>query len=616
MKKGVIWITFTGLMMLSMLLASCTTSTTAPAATSTTTTTITAPKTTSTSIATTTTSTIPTTTTSGNWWDKLGKPQYGGEMTIRIDKDITGFDPYQSGLMTIQSAYMERLFTDNWTTDPAVFDYSIPYRPAEFVSGFQAQSWEFTGPGVFVIHLRQGIHWQNIAPAFGREFVASDVIFHMERVQGVNGVGTTSLNANVAYRDVASVTAPDKYTVVMKWNVTNPEIILETMQAHGGDTCQENPEAVKQWGNLYDWHHAIGTGPFILKDFVSGSSATLTKDPNYWGYDERYPQNRLPYIDTLKVLIIPNLATTMAAFRTGKIDAIDGLLFQDVQTIQKTNAGVSRYANATYANTSVDMRNDKAPFTDIRVRKAMQMSIDLPTIAKTYYQGAIDPYPVALTSKTVVGWGFPYDQWPQDLKDEYAYNPTAAKKLLADAGYPAGFKTDIVIDNTSDLDLMQIIKSYFSAVGIDMDIRPMDPVTWQTFVRKNFSHDQMANRVNGSLGFNYEPTRDLLKFQVGYSNNYNMVNDPVFDKFYPAALAATSIEDTKKIVKQANEYVARQHYAISLLQPNSYAVSQTWLKGYNGQGDAMTGSGSGPNFLSFYLARFWIDQPLKKSMGY
>jgi ABC-type transport system substrate-binding protein len=95
-----------------------------------------------------------------------------------------------------------------------------------------------------------------------------------------------------------------------------------------------------------------------------------------------------------------------------------------------------------------------------------------------------------------------------------------------------------------------------------------------------------------------------------------MVNDPVFDKFYPAALAATSIEDTKKIVKQANEYVARQHYAISLLQPNSYAVSQTWLKGYNGQGDAMTGSGSGPNFLSFYLARFWIDQPLKKSMGY
>ena len=73
--------------------------------------------------------------------------------------------------------------------------------------------------------------------------------------------------------------------------------------------CLENPEAVKKWGNLNDWHHAIGTGPFILKDFVSGSSATLIKNPNYWGYDERYPQNKLPYVDTVKFLIIPDEAT-------------------------------------------------------------------------------------------------------------------------------------------------------------------------------------------------------------------------------------------------------------------------------------------------------------------
>ena len=63
-------------------------------------------------------------------------------------------------------------------------------------------------------------------------------------------------------------------------------------------TILRDPEAVKQWGNLNDWHHAIGTGPFILTDFVAGSSATMVKNPNYWGYDERYPQNKLPYIDT------------------------------------------------------------------------------------------------------------------------------------------------------------------------------------------------------------------------------------------------------------------------------------------------------------------------------
>ena len=68
----------------------------------------------------------------------------------------------------------------------------------------------------------------------------------------------------------------------------------------GADRTIENPEAVKQWGDLTDWHHAIGTGPFILTDFVGGSSATLVKNPNYWGYDERYPQNQLPYVDSVK----------------------------------------------------------------------------------------------------------------------------------------------------------------------------------------------------------------------------------------------------------------------------------------------------------------------------
>ena len=77
---------------------------------------------------------------------------------------------------------------------------------------------------------------------------------------------------------------------------------------YNGELCRrlaptvtiENPDAVKQWGNLNDWHHAIGTGPFILTDFVAGSSVTLVKNPNYWGYDERYPQNQLPYVDKLK----------------------------------------------------------------------------------------------------------------------------------------------------------------------------------------------------------------------------------------------------------------------------------------------------------------------------
>ena len=191
---------------------------------------------------------------------------------------------------------------------------------------------------------------------------------------------------------LVSVTATDNFTVTFKWKTSNPEFIYEYLMLSGtSENCIENPEAVAQWGNLNDWHHAIGTGPFILTDFVDGSSATLVKNPNYWGTDERYPQNKLPYINTLKILIIPDDATALAGLRTGKIDDLDGMSLQQAQDMQKTNPEILQIKVPATFGLSIDPRNDVKPFNDIRVREAMQMAINLPDIAKDYYLGTADP---------------------------------------------------------------------------------------------------------------------------------------------------------------------------------------------------------------------------------
>jgi peptide/nickel transport system substrate-binding protein len=541
-------------------------------------------------------------------------------MTIRLNKDIANFDPYfNQALTTIESAWMERMFTDDWTMDPAVWDYRISFRPNDFIKGQLAESWEFTDPSTLVVHLRKGIHWQNISPANGREFIADDVAFHFNRLYGLGG-GFTKVSpyqaAVVAFQSLVSVTATDKYTVVFKWNTSSPEFINETLhQVQNSVQCLENPDAVKLWGDVSDWHHAIGTGPFILTDFVSGSSATLIKNPNYWGYDERYPQNHLPYVDKLSILIIPDNSTALAGLRTGKIDLIDTVSLQDAQSMQKTNPEILQITVPAASTLVVDPRNDVKPFNDIRVREAMQMAIDLPTIASTYYGGLVSPEPSTLTSDYLKGWGFPYDQWPQDLKDQYAYNPTAAKQLLADAGYPKGFNTDVVADNSGDMGLLQIVKSYFAAVGINMDIRAMDPASWATFVQTSHKYDQLAFRSIGLLGRSFEPGTQLTLFQTGSSFNYQMISDPVFDAFYAKFMAAISIDDVKQVVKDANEYVAQHHFLISLLPPVGYSLYQPWLKGYNGQYISISAV-AGPSLLYFYPARFWIDQNLKKSLGH
>ena len=622
MKNKFIWIGLSLLLVAAMLLVSCAKSTTTSASTSTSTSTT---KTTSTTTKTITTSiptaTSTTATATGNWWDSLGIPQYGGDMVMRINRDIANFDPINADvLMTIESAWMERLFASDWTLDPAIFAYKIQFTPNDFEKGQLAESWEFTDPSTLVVHLRQGIYWQNIPPANGREFTADDVVFHYDRLYGWGDGFNQPSSVHIGdapYQNMTSITTTDQHTVVFKWKINNPEYILETLQSIATSyQCFENPEAVKLWGDVNDWHHAIGTGPFILQDFVSSSSATLIKNPNYWGYDERYPQNKLPYINTFKVLIIPDNATALAALRTGKIDAMDGISLANAQGMQKTSPEILQIPNPATTATTVDPRIDVAPFKDIRVREAMQMAINLPEIAKNYYGGVIDGYPQALTSSYLTGWGFPYTQWPQDLKDEYAYNPTAAKKLLADAGYATGFNTDIVADNSGDMDLLQIVKSNFAAIGINMDIRTMDSASWVTFVQNGHKQDQLAQRVTGSLGQTYEPLRDLTRFQAVGAANWVMVRDPVIEDFYTKGMAAKSVDEAKKVLRDANEYVARQHFVISLLQPVTYGLYQPWLKGYSGQLESISGSNAGATMLYFYPARFWIDQKLKHSMGH
>jgi ABC-type transport system substrate-binding protein len=548
------------------------------------------------------------------WWEKLGKPQYGGEMVLHSDRNIVNFDPYYDAFITqIFWTWMESFASGDWTYNPAELDFGRMFLPNQYRKGQLAESWGFTDPTTFVVHLRQGIHWQDIPPVNGHDFTADDVAYHYHRLWGLgSGMKPSPDHASVpAYKTLESVTAIDRYTVVFKWKAANPEHTIVSLLAPNPTQVFEAREAVEKWGDLSDWHHAIGTGPFILQDFVSGRSATLAKNPNYWGRDERYPYNQLPYVDNVRFMIIPDHEEALAAMRAGKIDFITPVSMRDAETMQKTNPEIVRVPIPFPQTVSVDPRLDKEPFNDIRVRKAMQMAVDLPAIARGHYHGTAEPYPAALASRGMKPAGFPYEEWPQDLKDEYAYNPAAARTILAGAGFPNGFKTNVVADNTGDMALLGIVKDYLSQVGIDMEIRPMSTADWNDYVLIKRQHDQMAQRAVAAEGYAFEPIRMLHGIQTGHSM-HQMFNDPVCDSFYPRALAATTLEERLAVYREANEYMLRQHFSIFLLQPKSYALCQPWFKGFYGQ----WGSVIFPAVLSFDLARFWIDGKLKKSMGY
>ena len=84
------------------------------------------------------------------------------------------------------------------------------------------------------------------------------------------------------------------------------------------DAFIQPPEVIEQYGDMQDWKTLVGTGPYELTDLVEGSSWVFTKNPNYWRFDERHPENHLPYIDEISVLVMPDFSTRLTALRTGR----------------------------------------------------------------------------------------------------------------------------------------------------------------------------------------------------------------------------------------------------------------------------------------------------------
>jgi len=634
MKRGIILLSLAFLLVTSMLLSSCGSSTTTSTTTTTTTTDTTS------SVATTTTAiTIPTTGTStsaavtasttstGNWWDSLGTPSYGGTLVDRIPQNFTTWDPYTSTNGTQGYApYLAQLWQNNYATDPSIWDFEIGWLPDQYATGLMMTGYEMPNPYTVICHLPDNVYWQNLAPAYARQFVASDVVAHYDRLLGL-GMGFTISPYYVSvtgWAPLISVVATDKYTVTFNWKqgAVGPTSILTIMEAAGADNSIECPDAVTAYTTsanpqLQNWHNAIGTGPYMLTDFVDSSSATYVANPNFFGHDLRFTKNQLPYISTLKMLIIPTNSTGEAAMRTGKIDGYGSMPTQDALNMMKTNPEIVVKQKPQGNEYTLDPRNDVAPFNNLNVRIAMQHAIDIKTITATYYQGYGTPWPASLTENQmgIGGWGDAYPNWPADVQATYTYDPALAKQMLASAGFANGFNTDLVLESDADQGLYQIVQSELASVNINMSIQLMDAASWQSYVMTSHKEDALSARNQGILGFNFDIFRQFMRFTPGYQSNYILVNDPVMAKFNSDAIAAQSVTVVQQLLHDANLYAAQNHFAISLAQPSTFNMVQPWVGGAVGNntlGDAVTGGGFGDGVP----IAVWINQSLKSSLGH
>jgi ABC-type transport system substrate-binding protein len=273
--------------------------------------------------------------------------------------------------------------------------------------------------------------------------------------------------------------------------------------------------------------------------------------------------------------------------------------------IQKSSPELVMTTRPNTAN-SVELRCDTKPFTDINVRIALQMALDLPTIAKTIYQGTVEPIPSALVNPANKLFSYQYSDWPQSLKDEYAYNPTKAKQLLAAAGYPNGFDTNIVASAggggmiPTDPNLLLIIKDYFKAIGVNMEIREMEPATLTSFVAAG-KHDQMVYFGMAQTSVPY-PNNVRWRLSTNLASNYTYNMDKAYDALFNAVATSASFEDYKKAVIACDKYAFEKHWSVTTFPVPSYTFYAPRFKGVDSAEIAMV------TYPGIEFARVWLAQ--------
>ncbi|HXX84612.1 MAG TPA: ABC transporter substrate-binding protein [Casimicrobiaceae bacterium] len=335
-----------------------------------------------------------------------------------------------------------------------------------------AASWKQTAPTIWRFNLRQGVKFHDGSP-----FSADDVLFSYERSKAEGSDMKTKIGSLKEIRKV------DEHTVEFVTNTPFPILpdTLTTWYIMSKAWCEKNnsmePVDVRKGKENAATMRVNGTGPFMLKSREPGVRTVMVPNPGYWG--GKIDSNITEAIFTP----IKNDATRVAALVSGEIDMMEPVPLQDVDKL-KTNPNIVVLQGPELRTIflGMDQSRDellfsnvkgKNPFKDKRVRQAFYQAIDEAAIAKTIMRGAATPSGLMVAPGIR---GFAVDLYPR-----LPYDAAAAKKLLADAGYPNGFEVGMNCPNdryVNDASICQAVAAMLAKIDVKVNLMAETKVTY------------------------------------------------------------------------------------------------------------------------------------------
>jgi peptide/nickel transport system substrate-binding protein len=537
------------------------------------------------------------------------KPQYGGTVnigTVYVTLSALSWDPadWNWKLNHDTGQLYEQLFAADLSKSRRNGGkhpfYADAWLPSDAIRGELAETWEWKeNPLRVEVKLRKGVMFPDKPGVMkSRELTADDVVFSFNRLD-------RSPKKIATYFDhLEKVEARDRNTVVFTFKEYNAEWDYRFGWGYYSPIV---PKEVADAG-AQNWKNVNGTGPFMLTDYVQGNSNTYSRNPNYWDKEKVGGQEyKLPFVDRIVYRTIKDEATFITALRTAKLDILETIRWSAVAELKRSAPKLqwSRWLNMS--GTFLAMRVDTKPFDDVRVRRALNMAVNKQEIVKSYYGGNAElfAYP---QHPDYLGYFEPLDVMPDSVKELFTYNPEKAKKLLAEAGYPKGFsfKVQVCSCTPDHMDLLPLVAAYLKKVGVILEVQPMEYAAFLS---------AMTTRTNAPGYFmnngHTNPTTTLRKsFVKGQVWNPSQWDDPQFEKRI-AELYREPDERVRQVkVRLLTREILDKAPYIWLPTPYIYSAWWPWVKNYGGELRAGAVR-PGPIY-----ARLWVDQELKKKMGY
>ncbi len=466
-----------------------------------------------------------------------------------------------------EKVFVEGRATDSLTLDPhdstdgpsngvsqQIFDNLVTFRDdsTEIIPAL-ATSWETSEDGLtWTFHLREDVHFHD-----GTPFNADAVVFNFERQRDKEHPAHEGkfVYWDYMFSNVEYTRKVDDYTVDIK--LTEPYApFLSNLACYPGRIV--SPTAMTEKGVAYFRTHPVGTGPFRFVEWRKNDIILLEANKNYWGGKGG------PYLDKLIFRVIPDDTARLMALMAGEITGMGGITPETIKILkEKKRSDIKVVANIGMNTGYLAMNTTVEPLNNRKVRLAIAHCIDKSQIVQEIFQNMGKP------AKNIIPdslWGY-----NEDIVD-YEYDLEKAKALLAEAGYPEGFETELWYMPVSrpympnSKHVAQVIQRDLARVGIKVSLVTFD---WGTYLSKlhNLEHPMC---LCGWMGDNGDPDNFLYVLfdkdntVKGSAQNYSNYTGEEYHELMMEAQKESDVAKRSALYKKAQEIFHQDVPAIPL----------------------------------------------------